>query len=262
MLRTLGGDQPIPGANLGLYLDVDIQQVAAQALQGRRGAVVAMDPNTGGVLAMASGPSFDPNAFVHGISYADYNALRDDRDLPLFNRFLQARYPPGSTIKPIMSIAGIEEGVYTLQTTIADPGWYQIPFNERYYRDWKREGHGDAIGFIDAMAQSCDVYYYDMAYKLGVSKIHHYYQQFGLGQVSGIDLPGERAGLNPSAAWKKSTGRGSWWSGDSLNIGIGQGYLLATPLQLAVATAIIALMLYFIDMGLRALVGFLTGVGI
>ena len=240
VLRNLESVDAIPGANLELHLDIDLQRVALKALDGRRGVVVALNPKNGGVLAMVSSPSFDPNEFVHGISYVNYNALRDNLDLPLFNRALQAQYPPGSTIKPIMSLAGVEEGTYTLNTTVNDPGWYKIPNNKRLYRDWKRTGHGKHVGFIDAMAESCDVYYYGLAYKLGIDKIHHYYDEFGLGKLTAIDLPGERKGLNPSSAWKKSQGRGAWWPGDSLNIGIGQGFLLATPLQLAYAISIIA----------------------
>ncbi len=240
VLRNLEGVEAIPGINLELHLDIELQSIALEALEGRRGVVVALNPKNGGVLAMVSSPSFNPNEFVHGISYDNYNALRDNLDLPLFNRALQAQYPPGSTIKPIMSLAGIEEEVYKETTTIKDPGWYQIPTDKRLYRDWKRTGHGDHVGFIDAMAESCDVYYYDLAYKLGVDKIHHYYDEFGLGKVTEIDLPGERKGLNPSHAWKKAQGRGGWWPGDSLNIGIGQGFLLATPLQLAYAISIIA----------------------
>jgi len=240
VLRTLEKDEPVAGDDLQLHIDIDLQRVASQALQGKRGAVVAINPKNGGVLALISSPSFDPNAFVHGISYKDYNALRDDLDLPLFNRFLQAQYPPGSTIKPIMSLAGIEESVYSLSTAVYDPGWYQLPTDKRLYRDWKRDGHGDAVGFIDAMAESCDVYYYDLAFKLGVERIHKYYDLFGLGKITDVDLPNERKGLNPNEAWKRSQGRGSWWPGDSLNIGIGQGFLLATPMQLAYATSIIA----------------------
>ncbi len=240
VLRSLEGVDAIPGKNLVLHVDLDVQKAAKKALQGRRGALVALNPKNGGVLAFVSTPTYNPNHFVNGISYDDYNSLRDNLDLPLFNRALQAQYPPGSTIKPIMSLAGVEEGVYSLKTTVKDPGWYQLPTDKRLYRDWKREGHGEAVGFIDAMAESCDVYYYDLAYKLGVEKIHHYYDEFGLGKRTEIDLPGERKGLNPSNEWKRSQGRGSWWPGDSLNIGIGQGFLLATPLQLAYATSIIA----------------------
>jgi penicillin-binding protein 2 len=213
-----------------------------KALEGKRGAVVALNANNGGVIVAASSPSYNPNLFSRGISHKDYNALREDVDLPLYNRFLQAQYPPGSTVKPIMSLAGLNEKIITKRSIVADPGWYQIPAdkNKRLYRDWKREGHGDFVGFTVAIEQSCDVYYYDLAFKLGVDKIHDYYARFGLGERTGIDLPSERKGLNPSQAWKKADGRGSWFPGDSLNIGIGQGFLLATPLQLAHATNIIA----------------------
>ena len=239
VLRVLDRTDPVPGENLVLYLDSDVQKAAYDALDGRRGALVALDPRTGGVLAAVSRPSYDPNLFVNGISFDAYNALRDDIDLPLYNRIIQAQYPPGSTIKPIVSLAGLEEGVFTRYTTIEDPGWYQLPNDERYYRDWKRGGHG-TVGFMEAVEQSCDVYYYELAYKLGVANLYEYYDQFGLGRPTGVDVPNERKGLNPSPEWKKAQGRGHWFPGDTLNIGIGQGFLLATPMQLAYATSIIA----------------------
>lgn len=240
VLRTLETELPVPGSNLQLHLDLDLQRAAYQALAGYRGAIVALDTRTGGVLAVVSTPSYDSNLFVRGISHADYDRLRDDLDLPLFNRVLQAQYPPGSTVKPVVGMAGLDKGVVTMASTVYDPGWYQLPDNERLYRDWKREGHGDRINFIDAMEQSCDVYYYDLAFKLGARAIHEYFDLFGLGRPTGIDVPSERSGINPSGDWKRSQGLGNWFGGDTLNIGIGQGFLLATPLQLAQMTSIIA----------------------
>lgn len=240
VLRTLERTPPVSGKNLVLHLDLDLQRVAYDAIgEGNRGAVVAIDVHTGGILAAASRPSYNPNLFVNGISFADYKALQEDIDLPLYNRVLQAQYPPGSTIKPMGLVAGLEEGIYGLDTYISDPGAYQIPGEKRFYRDWKREGHG-RVGYIESLEQSCDVYYYQLAYRMGIKRMYHYYDLFGLGKLTGIDVPEERRGINPSPEWKKGTGRGIWYAGDTVNIGIGQGYLLMTPLQLAYATSIIA----------------------
>ena len=240
VLRVLEKTDPTPGDNLRLHLDLDVQQAAFDALGGRRGAVVAIDTTNGGILAAVSTPAFDANTFVNGISHKNYQALRNNLDLPLFNRIIQAQYPPGSTVKPLMSLAGLEEKATFVWSTVADPGWYQLPNDTRYYRDWKRQGHSEKVGFFSALEQSCDVFFYDLAYKLGVEKIHKYYDMFGLGWKTGIDVPSERSGINPSDEWKRSKGRGRWYTGDSLNIGIGQGYVLMTPMQLAYMTSIIA----------------------
>ncbi len=240
VLRTLERTPPVSGKNLTLHLDLDIQKIAYDAIgEGNRGAVVAIDVRTGGIIAAASRPSYDPNLFVNGISFSAYKGLQDDIDLPLFNRVLQAQYPPGSTIKPFSLLAGLEEGVYTLDTYISDGGAYQIPGEKRFYRDWKREGHG-RVGYMEAIEQSCDVYFYQLAYKMGINRMHKYYDFFGFGKYTNIDSPDERHGINPSQEWKKGTGRGAWYAGDTVNIGIGQGYLIVTPLQLAYATSIIA----------------------
>lgn len=240
VLRTLDTEPPRPGEDIALHLDLDLQAAAFEALGDYRGALVALNPKNGAVLAAVSTPSYDTNLFVKGISHADYNALREDIDLPLFNRILQAQYPPGSTVKPVVGLAGLEQQVVTMATTINDPGWYRLPDTERLYRDWKREGHGSRIDFVDAMEQSCDVYYYELAHKMGIGAIHDSMAQFGFGEPTGIDVPSERSGINPSGDWKRRQGLGNWFTGDTLNVGIGQGYLLATPLQLAHATAIIA----------------------
>lgn len=240
VLRTLDRVDPIPGENIELHLNLDLQKVAYDALENSRGAVVALNAKTGGVLVAVSRPSYDPNLFVNGISFENYNALRDDIDIPLFNRILQAQYPPGSTIKPIIGLAGLEENIFTEKHTIKDPGWYQLPGDDRQYRDWKREGHGNKINFYTAMEQSCDVYYYELAHKLGINHINNYLDKFGIGKITHIDVPDERHGLNPTPEWKRNTGRSNWYTGDTLNLGIGQGYMLVTPLQLAYATSIIA----------------------
>ena len=239
VLRVLEHSDPIPGRNLTLHLDVRLQEVAEQALAGRRGAVVALDPNTGAVLAAVSTPSFDPNLFVRGISAKNYTMLREDPDIPLFNRILQAQYPPGSTIKPIMGLAGLHYGIRRPEDTIGDPGWYQIPNDSRFYRDWKRWGHG-TVDLRKAIAESCDIYFYDLAFKMGVDRIREFGLHFGLGEKTGIDLTNERGGLLPSREWKLKAHKVPWYRGETLSVGIGQGYMLATPLQLAVAAGTLA----------------------
>mgnify|MGYP001378168556 CR=1 FL=1 len=240
VLRVLGQTKPQPGVDLHLYLDADLQQRISTLMGDRRGSVVAIDPRTGGILAMVSTPSYDPNPFVTGISTIDYAKLRDSIDLPLFNRSLQGQYPPGSTIKPIIGLAGLHYQVITADSTVPDPGWYQLPNDDRFYRDWKREGHGHKVNLHDSIAESCDVFFYDLAYQLGVDKIHDFSSLFGLGVRSGIDSTSERSGLLPSRQWKVAKKREPWFPGETLNIGIGQGYMLTTPIQLAVATATIA----------------------
>jgi len=240
VLRALDRTDPQRGRDLILSIDADTQRVAYQALGDQRGAVVAIDPNNGDVIAFVSTPGFDPNLFVGGISGKDYRALNDSPDLPLYNRATMGQYPPGSTVKPLMGLAGLEYELVTPFTVVADPGWYRLPNDRRHYRDWKRGGHGRSIDLHAAIEQSCDIYFYTLAYKLGVDRIHAFNSQFGLGRASGIDLPIERAGLLPSQAWKRERRREPWYPGETLSVGIGQGYLLATPLQLAVATAAIA----------------------
>ena len=240
VLRVLQQVDPVPGEDIALHLDIGLQQKVSQLMAGKRGSVVVLDPRDGGVLAMVSMPSYDANPFVTGIDRDSYAALRDSIDLPLFNRSLQGQYPPGSTIKPIIGLAGLHHRVVTPHSRVADPGWYQLPNDSRLYRDWKRDGHADTINLHDALAQSCDVYFYDLAYQLGVDRIHAFSSQFGLGHLTGVDSTHERSGLLPSRAWKRSVKREPWFPGETLNIGIGQGYMLATPLQLAVATAALA----------------------
>ncbi|CAA0094614.1 Peptidoglycan D,D-transpeptidase MrdA [Zhongshania aliphaticivorans] len=240
ILRVLERHDPLPGGDITLNVDAHVQQVAYDALKGHRGAIVAMDPHTGGVLAMVSAPGYDTNLFVNGISSADYGALQNDPDLPLYNRALQGQYPPASTIKPIWGLAGLHYGVVTPATRIADPGWFSLPDDSRRYRDWKRGGHGSLINLEQAVVQSCDVYFYELAYKLGIDRLHSFGIRFGLGEVTGIDNTNERSGLMPSRAWKEASRGGHWYPGETINVGIGQGFMLATPLQLAVATSVIA----------------------
>lgn len=239
-LRVLKRDDPAPGKDLYLHLDIDLQKATFEALKGWRAAAVAVEVNTGGILAMVSTPSFDPNLFVTGISYQDYNALNRSLDLPLYNRSIQAQYPPGSTLKPILGLGGLESGLISPQTTIYDPGFYQLSEGERLYRDWKKWGHGNSVDLRQAITESCDTFFYELAVRLGIDRMHPIGAHFGLGSHTGIDMPNERAGLWPSREWKKRHRRLPWYPGDSLNVSIGQGDVLATPLQLAVMTATFA----------------------
>lgn len=240
VLRVLERIDPVPGKNLQLYLDADVQKVAYDSLGQRRGSVVAVEVETGGVLAIASTPSFNPNLFVTGISYRDYNALNRSRDLPLFNRSIQGQYPPGSTLKPLLGLGALHHKVVDPSYAISDPGYYQLEGEERLYRDWKKGGHGHRVNLKMAIAQSCDTYYYDMAYRMGIDRMHSFGVHFGLGQRTGLDIPSERKGLWPSREWKKRVRGLPWFPGDSLNAVLGQGDVLSTPLQLAVMTAAMA----------------------
>ena len=239
VLRVLNRVEPVSGQDIYLTLDIKLQEAAEKALNGRRGAIVALDPNTGEVLAMVSQPSFDPNPFVTGISFKAYGELRDSLDQPLFNRVLRGLYPPGSTIKPMVAIAGLDAGVITPKTRVFDPGFYQLPNNTHKYRNWNRYGDG----WVDldlAISRSNDTYFYDLAHKLGVDRMHDYMSRFGFGQRVALDMFEETAGLMPSREWKRNRYRQAWYPGETLILGIGQGYMQSTPLQLAQATALMA----------------------
>jgi penicillin-binding protein 2 len=239
VLQVVEEKRPVPGQDLHLYLDLKTQQAAWKALGERRGAVVAIDPRDGGVLAFVSRPGFNPNLFVTGISHKDYSAYREDHDRPLFNRALQGQYPPGSTIKPAIGLAGLEYNATNWNRSIRDPGIFKLPDTERTYRDWKKGGHG-TVDLHTAIVQSCDVYFYDMGVKLGIDKYHQFLNQFGLGRPTAIDMPGEAVGILPSRSWKRAARNAPWFHGDTVNVSIGQGYVLTTPVQLALSTAIIA----------------------
>ncbi len=244
VLRVLERIAPVPGKDLTLSLDYRVQKAAYDALGERRGAVVAIDPLTGGVLALVSTPGFDTNLFVNGISAADYAALRDSLDVPLYNRAIQGTYPPGSTIKPFMAMAGLLSGLVNPQSTVADPGWYRLPGDSRRYRDWilrvRGTGHASRVDMKMALADSCDVYFYDLARRLTIDRMHDYLAPFGFGSRTGIDTTNERTGVLPSTRWKRGAMGQSWFPGETLSAGIGQGYMLASPLQLAVATSVLA----------------------
>ena len=236
ILRVLSATPPQAGKNLILNIDSNLQRVAEEAFGEEKGAVVAIDPNNGEVLALASMPTFDPNLFVNRISFKDYNGLRNSRSQPLFNRALSGQYPPGSTTKPLFALLGLEENIVTPQQKIFCPGYYQLPNDDHKYRDWKKKGHGN-INADQAITQSCDVYFYDLSYRTGIDRMSAFMKQFGFGSKTGIDTTGERPGLMPSRAWKRKARREPWFPGETLITGIGQGALLTTPLQLAAATA-------------------------
>lgn len=239
ILRVIEQQDPIPGKDLVLHLDQRLQQASAKAMKGYRGAVVAIDIASGGILAQYSNPSYDPNSFVTGISHKEYSGLRNNPDLPLFNRAIRGQYPPGSTLKPFLGLAFLDAKAVTWQDQIKDEGWYQLENDNRLYRDWKREGHGK-VDLHDAMMESCDTYFYDAAFKTTVDHISPFLAKFGFGRNMTLDVPNALSGLLPDREWKKKKRRRSWYAGDTLNLGIGQGFMLATPMQLATATAVLA----------------------
>ncbi|WP_394130470.1 penicillin-binding protein 2 [Shewanella maritima] len=239
VIRTLKVTPPTPGQDIHLTLDLKLQQKAMDLLAGRRGSVVAIDPRDGGVLAMVSSPSYDPNAFVHGISSKAYSQLLNDTSRPLINRATQGQYAPASTIKPLVALMGLEEKIVTEKTRIWDPGYWQIPGVERRWRDWKRWGHG-WVDVYHSIIDSCDIYYYDLVYKSGIDKLANFMEPFGFGQSTGIDIFEESNGIMPSRDWKRMRYNQPWYVGDTISVGIGQGYWTSTPLQLANATAILA----------------------
>lgn len=239
VLRVLDRLAPIPGKNLHMNLDIPLQIFAERILAGEKAALVALEPASGGVLALVSTPTFDPNMFVVGLDSATYRVIRQAADNPLFNRAVRGRYPPGSTIKPVVGLAGLDHRVRGTHDHVYCRGWYQIVGQDHKYRDWKRSGHG-YMNYLHAVEQSCDVYFYDLAQDLGIDRLSAFLGQFGLGRKTMIDLNGERQGILPSRAWKRKALGTVWYPGETLIAGIGQGYMLATPLQLAVMTATIA----------------------
>ncbi|MDP2226628.1 MAG: penicillin-binding protein 2 [Moraxellaceae bacterium] len=239
LIRVLKKTPPARGNDLTLHLDFELQKIAHQQLAGRRGAIVAIDPVTGGVLAFVSNPSFDPNAFVGGIPYKLYAEYRDHIDKPLYNRALQGVYPPGSTIKPMSALGFIHTGVADWNSSISDPGFFSLPGDTHRFRDWKKEGHG-IVNMHKAVVESCDTFFYTYSDKMGVDRFHDWMKHFGFGEKTGIDLIDEKRGSLPSVAWKRERLKAPWYRGEMMSVGIGQGYFTSTPLQLAMATAIIA----------------------
>lgn len=241
VLRVLSRTLPVSGKNLYLNLDSKVQAVAEENLADHNGALVAIDPRNGAIIAMVSVPGYDPNLFVHGISSRNYKALSTSPERPLFNRALRGQYPPGSTIKPFIGLGGLELKVLQSHDELNCPGWYMLKNDERRYRDWKKRGH-KMTDLRKAITESCDVFFYDLALNMGIDNISSYLARFGLGQKTGIDLLGELSGLNPSREWKRRNRHLPWFPGETLITGIGQGFMLTTPLQLASATAAISKM--------------------
>ncbi len=238
-VRRLSHTPPVAGNDLVLNLDLELQQVAEYAFGEYRGGLVAIDPNTGGILAMVSKPGFDPNIFVDGIDPASWKELNESIDTPMVNRTLRGIYPPGSTIKPFMALAALELGLRKPEDTIADPGFFSLPGSTHRYRDWKKEGHG-TVDLHRSVVQSCDTYYYKLATDMGIEGMHDFLAKLGFGNKSGIDLQNESSGLLPSKEWKQKRFKQPWYPGETVIAGIGQGYHLTTPMQLAAATATLA----------------------
>lgn len=238
-VRVLSHVSPVAGNDLVLHLDMELQRVAEHAFGGYRGGLVAIDPNTGGVLAMVSKPGFDPNLFVDGIDPATWKELNESLDKPMVNRPLRGIYPPGSTIKPFMALAALELGLRRPQDAIADPGFYSLPNSRHRYRDWKAGGHG-IVDLHKSVVQSCDTYYYRLAVDMGIDRMQGFLSKFGFGAKSGLDMQGESSGLLPSREWKQKRWNKPWYLGETVIAGIGQGYHLTTPMQLAAATATLA----------------------
>lgn len=231
IIRVLDTTPPVPGKDIVLNIDIKLQLAAQKALEGQRGAVVVTDVRTGGVLALYSNPSYDPNLFVHGISSKNYSALLNSPDRPLINRATQGQYPPASTIKPHLALLGLEEGIVTEDYTIFDNGRYKLPNVSHVWRDWKKWGHGE-VDVAKAIEVSCDTYYYDLAYKLGIDKISEAMYQFGFGDYTGVDLYEESDANMPSRGWKRARFNQPWYIGDTIPVGIGQSFWTATPIQL------------------------------
>jgi len=238
-VRVLSSTAPIPGDNLMLSVDSKLQDIAEQAFGERRGALVALDPGTGQILAYVSMPTYDPNLFVDGIDTENWRKLNESLDKPLINRPLRGIYPPGSTFKPFVALAGLESGKREPPFSISDPGFYMLGGSSHRYRDWKAGGHGQ-VDIRRAIAVSCDTFFYGLAHELGIERMADFIRHFGFGHKTGIDISGELGGLLPTPAWKAKRFKQPWYPGETLIVGIGQGYTLATPMQLAQATAILA----------------------
>lgn len=238
-VRVLSEIKPIPGKNLTISLDSKLQAVVEEAFQGHRGALVAIQPSTGQILAIISAPTYDPNLFVDGIDAKSYRELQQSTERPLYNRALRGLYPLASTIKPYMALEGMDSGVTNLDYMLYDPGWYKIPGSEHVFHDWRHHGHG-TVNLTRAIIGSCDTYFYELAHKMGIKRIDEILRKFGFGDLTGVDIGEELPGLVSSPEWKRRTKHLAWYEGDTIISGIGQGYMQATPLQLAAAVATMA----------------------
>ena len=242
VMRVLDKKDPVSGSNLTIHIDSQLQRVALDALKNERGALVAIDVKTGGILSMVSTPSYDPNLFTSGISQKQYDGLLKSPDRPLFNRALRGQYPPGSTVKPLFGLIGLQHKIFDLDYSINDPGYFFMEGIKRPWRDHNADqgGHGQGVDLAEAIIESCDVFFYTIGVKAGIDLLSKESALFGLGDITGIDLPGEKRGIMPSRDWKKENRRQDWFNGDTINMSIGQGFMLTTPLQLAVMSARIA----------------------
>ncbi len=237
---VIAEESPTGGQDLLLGLDINLQMTAERLLkQEGKGAIVAIDPKTGEVLALASVPTFDLNLFINGISHKDYTDLNTNPDRPLYNRALQGVYPPGSTIKPMAGMAGLISGVVSPGSRVVDPGFFRLSGQKHVFRCWNKHGHG-SVDLKLAITQSCDTYFYSLAYRMGIDKFSSQMSSFGFGKQTGVDLPSEASGLMPTPEWKEKRYKAAWFPGDTVSVGIGQGYWLATPMQLAHAATIMA----------------------
>lgn len=234
-ITTLEKFPSVEGSNLYLTIDIEMQEIAEKAFANKRGALVAINVQNGEILTYVSMPNFDPNLFIDGINHHDWDRLNNSKDKPLLDRVINGLYPPGSTIKPFVAVAGLENQLRLPPYSINDPGYYSVN-NSRPFRDWKRDGHG-AVDIIKAIAVSCDTFFYGLAVELGIPKLNEALKTFGFGQKTGIDLPNEKSGLLADAQWKKERFNQKWYVGETAITGIGQGFTQVTPLQLALATA-------------------------
>ncbi|MGX5914482.1 penicillin-binding protein 2 [Aliidiomarina sp. Khilg15.8] len=238
VVRTLDFTPPTPGQDLYLEIDVEMQKIAQFQLQGRRGAIVVMDSDTGGLLAMYSNPSYDANWFVSGISTNQYQQLLEDPNNPLINRATQGRYPPASTIKPHMALLGLEKGVITPETRVWDPGYYELPNVERRFRNWRSWGHG-WVDVEKALQVSNNTFFYKLAHELGIDAMSDFMRELGFGELTNIDIHEENSAVMPSRGWKRANFEEPWYTGETLSVGIGQSFWTSTPVQLATTTNVI-----------------------
>lgn len=234
VIRQLHEQAPQAGKDIYLTIDLNLQIEIEKLLTTSRAAVVVTDPRNGEVLALVSTPSYDPNLFVNGISNKDYQALLNNPNRPLINRTTQGLYPPASTVKPFMAVAALSENIVTANSTIFDPGWWQLPNSEKRYRDWKKWGHG-RLNVVRAIIESADTFFYQVAYDMGINRISDWMQKFGYGHYTGIDLAEECSGIMPTREWKLKRYKKPWYQGDTIPVGIGQGYWTTTPIQMAKA---------------------------
>ncbi len=239
IMRSVDRKDPIPGADIPLHIDIGLTAKLYDVLGDNRGAIVAIDPKNGGILGLASAPTYDANSFIGGIGQAEYKALQVDRDTPLFNRALRGQYPPGSTIKPMLGLVGLHYGAVSWKTEISDRGFFQLSGNDHKYRDWKKWGHG-RVNMDKAVIESCDTYFYEMAVRLGIDQMSEGMQHFGFGRRQGRDIQGDLPGILPSREWKRAARNQPWYLGETVISGIGQGFWVTTPLQLAAATTAMA----------------------